>query len=84
MMGANRVAEFATAGANALGVTDATAEIDQRHYYRARSVNSVGVSRYSNVASAIRRDPVVAVGGVLPFTVVHALRSKLLKSSQTT
>ena len=57
---------FATAGANALGVTDATAEIDQRHYYRARSVNSVGVSRYSNVASAIRRDPVVAVGGVLP------------------
>ena len=56
---------LAFVGANVLGVSDATAALDQRYYYRARAVNSVGVSRYSNVASAIRREPVVFVGGVL-------------------
>lgn len=56
---------IATAGANASGVIDSTAAIDQRYFYRARSVNSVGVSRYSNMASAVRRDPVLFVGGTL-------------------
>lgn len=56
---------LASVGANVLGTLDATAVLDQRYFYRARAVNSVGVSRYSNVASAIRREPVVFVGGVL-------------------
>ncbi len=52
-------------GANAEGATDATAALDQRYYYRARATNSVGVSRYSNVATAVRRDPTLVVGGTL-------------------
>jgi len=56
---------LASVGSNVLGAPDATAVLEQRYYYRARAVNSVGVSRYSNVASAIRREPVVFVGGVL-------------------
>ena len=50
---------------NVLGTPDGTAALDQRYYYRARALNSLGVSRYSNVASAIRREPVAFVGGVL-------------------
>lgn len=57
---------LASVAANALGATDATAVLDQRYYYRARAVNSTGVSRYSNVATATRREPVLFVGGILP------------------
>lgn len=55
----------ASAAPNALGATDATATVGQRHYYRARAVNSVGVSRYSNIASATRQEPNTFVGGTL-------------------
>jgi hypothetical protein len=56
---------LATTEANALGATDTTAVLDQRYYYRARASNAVGVSRYSNIAAAIRREPVVFYGGTL-------------------
>jgi hypothetical protein len=56
---------LATTAANVLGATDATAALDQRYYYRARAVNPVGVSRYSNIASATRQEPNIFVGGTL-------------------
>ena len=55
-----------TTAANALGATDATAALNQRYYYRARAVNPVGVSRYSNIASAaLQQEPNIFVGGTL-------------------
>ncbi len=58
-------AALSTASPNSESATDATAAIDQRYYYRARAVNSVGVSRYSNVATATRREPTLFAGGIL-------------------
>jgi hypothetical protein len=52
-------------GPNVEGAFDSTGVLGQRYYYRARAINSVGVSRYSNVATATRQDPMVVVGGVL-------------------
>jgi hypothetical protein len=54
-----------TVDANVESAVDAAGAIGQRYYYRGRAVNSVGVSRYSNVATATRQDPVVVVGGML-------------------
>lgn len=52
-------------GPNVTNHVDATAALGQRYFYRVRSFNSAGVSKYSNPASALRQDPVTYVGGTL-------------------
>jgi len=52
-------------GPNVTSYTDVTALLNQRYYYRVRSVNASGSSRFSNIASATRQEPVLIVGGTL-------------------
>jgi hypothetical protein len=57
-------------GPNATSFSDPSALLDQLYFYRVRATNASGWSRFSNVASAIRRAPVILVGGVLTSNTV--------------
>jgi hypothetical protein len=49
---------------------DSTAELNQRYFYRVTAVNGSGLSRPSNLASAVRQQPTTLVGGILPANTV--------------
>jgi hypothetical protein len=64
-IGANGAwAPHALVGPNVTGLIDNSADLNVTYFYRVRSANASGQSRYSNLASAIRQEPFV--GGVLP------------------
>lgn len=50
--------------------TDATTAADQLYFYRVRTTNALGASRFSNIASAIRTTPTTLVGGTLTSNTV--------------
>jgi hypothetical protein len=56
---------LASVDAGLTNFSDTTAAIGQRYFYRVRAANMLGRSRFSNLASAIRQEPVTVVGGTL-------------------
>jgi len=69
------------AGPNATSFTDSTGALGQKYYYRTRTTNSLGVSDYSNIASAQRQSPVVNVGGAISSDTVWATGSHYVITS---
>lgn len=56
---------LASLSPNATSHTDLTAQLNVAYFYRVRAVNASGASPFSNLASAIRQEPVLYVGGTL-------------------
>jgi hypothetical protein len=50
---------------NSTNFVDAAAGLGQRYFYRVRSENSEGVSRWSNITAGSRAEPLISVGGVM-------------------